>query len=93
MKDQLSQIEKKILQLKEKKESLQTKLAISFMKEAQNILGEDKFTPELALTVLSHSWNDSSLKQKEEWQRAPLPFPQSSKRARKTALKNSRANS
>ncbi len=64
MKDPLSLIDKKILQLKQKKEKLQTNQAKAFMRESQKILGQEDFSISLALAVLSQSWNNASNKQK-----------------------------
>jgi hypothetical protein len=66
MKDDISKIDLKISQLKQKKEKMQTQQAILLMKEAESILDKD-FSPELVLSVLFHSWNSASQKQKEEW--------------------------
>jgi len=69
MKDQVSKIDEKILQLKQKKEKLQTQQALLFLKESQKILGE-KFSSDLAITILSHAWKSSSDHQKKEWETA-----------------------
>ena len=66
MTNSLSLIDQKILQLKQKKEKIQTQQAALFIKEAQKILGEE-FSIELALGILSHAWKDVSSKQKEVW--------------------------
>lgn len=87
MKDQLSLIDKKILQLKLKKEKLQTNQAKTFMKEAQKILEDGNFSIALALAVLSQSWRNASNKQKEEWKEAALTFRKSKRRPRKKPLK------
>ncbi len=71
MKDQFSEIDQKILQLKKKKEKLQTQQALIFLKESQRILGE-KFSPELAAHILSHVWKTSSDNQKKDWERSCL---------------------
>ena len=68
MKDQFSKIDQKILQLKQKKEKLQTQQALIFLKESQRILGE-KFSPELATHILFHAWKASSDNQKKEWEK------------------------
>lgn len=67
MKDQLSKIDQRILQLKQKKEKLQTQQAIAFLRESQKILG-DKFSPDLAIHILSQCWISSSEQQKKEWE-------------------------
>ncbi len=66
MEDDISKIDQRIIQLKQKKEKLQTHLSVLLFKESKTILGE-KFSTELVLNVLSNSWNNSSSKQKEEW--------------------------
>ena len=66
MNDDISKIDQRITQLKQKKEKMQTHLSVLLFKEAKVILG-DKFSSELVLNVLSNSWNNSSSKQKEEW--------------------------
>lgn len=71
MKDQFSKIDQKILQLKQKKEKLQTQQALVFLKESQRILGE-KFSPELATHILFHAWKSSSDNQKKEWEKSCL---------------------
>jgi hypothetical protein len=68
MKDKFSKIDQKILQLKQKKEKLQTQQALIFFKESQRILGE-KFSPELAANILSNAWKSSSDNQKKEWEK------------------------
>ena len=68
MNDQVSKIDQKILQLKQKKEKLQTQQALVFLKEFQKILGE-KFSVELATHILSHAWKSSSDQQKKEWEK------------------------
>lgn len=68
MNDQVSKIDQKILQLKKRKEKLQTHQAVLFLKESQKILGE-KFSSELAIHVLSHAWKASSDQQKKEWEK------------------------
>ena len=68
MKDTISNIDQKIIQLKQRKEKLQTQKALIFLKESQRILG-DKFSPELAAHILSHAWKASSDNQKKEWEK------------------------
>ena len=77
-------IDERIIRLKKKKERLQIQKALILFKEAQAIIG-DKFSYELALSVLSHSWKSSTDKQKEEWMKSAasfrkLPRKQKSKR-------------
>ena len=66
-------IDERIIRLKKKKERLQIQKALILFKEAQAIIG-DKFSYELVLSVLSHSWKFSSDKQKEEWMRSTASF-------------------
>src|SRR4051812_2749106 len=66
MEDSFSKIDQRISQLKQKKEKMKISQALLLFKETQNILGE-KFSFELVLSVLSHSWKSASPKQKEEW--------------------------
>jgi ABC-type transporter MlaC component len=92
MEDDISGIEQKIIQLKKKKEKLQTQKAILYQKESQVILGE-KFSYPLALSVLSNSWKSASDKQKEEWTKSADSFrkkfsKQKSKRNSTSANKN-----
>lgn len=69
MKDQLSNIDQRILQLKQRKEKIKTQQALIFLKESQIILGE-KFSIDLAIHILSNSWNSSSDQQKKEWEKS-----------------------
>ncbi len=66
MEDDISKIDQHIIKLKQRKEKLQTQKACLLAKEAKVILG-DKFSIDLVLHVLFHSWNTSTDKQKEEW--------------------------
>lgn len=93
MKDSLAQIDHKILCLKQKKEKLQTHLALSFFKEAQKILGDDVFTVEFALSILSHSWKNVSHQQKEEWQNLSHSFRKFSPRSHHSTAQNTAENS
>ncbi|MBY0293108.1 MAG: hypothetical protein K2W92_07475 [Alphaproteobacteria bacterium] len=68
MKDHISKIDQRILQLKKMKEKIQTQQSLIFFKESQRILG-DKFSPELAAHILSHTWKSSSDHQKKEWEK------------------------
>jgi len=79
MEDDISQIDNKITQLKQKKEKIKTQKALFLFKEAQTILG-DKFSYELVLSVLSHAWSPSSDKQKEEWIKSAHKFWRINKR-------------
>lgn len=54
MEDDISKIDQRIIQLKQKKEKLQTHLSVLLFKESKAILG-DKFSTELVLNVLSSS--------------------------------------
>lgn len=92
MKDPLSKIDQKIIQLKEKREKLQTQQALTFLKDAQTIFA-DEFSVELALTILSNSWNSSSDKQKEEWKQTTLTFLRPTQKSRKKDLKIAATNS
>lgn len=69
MKDTISNIDQKIIQLKQRKGKLQTQQALIFLKESQRILG-DKFSPELATHILSNTWKSSSDHQKKEWEKS-----------------------
>ncbi len=66
MKDDISKIDQRILQLKQKKEKIKTQQALLLFKEAQIIIGE-QFSCDLVLNILSSSWDSSSPQQKEEW--------------------------
>lgn len=71
--EDVSQINEQITRLRKKKERLQNQKALFFYKEAQSILG-NKFSYELALSILHSSWNTSSDKQKEEWMKSAPSF-------------------
>lgn len=64
MKAPISLIDQRIIQLKQRKEKLQTHSAILFIKEAQKIL-EDQFSVKLALSSFSEL-EELSDKQKEK---------------------------
>ena len=85
MEDSLSKIDQRIIQLKQKKEKLQTNLSVALFKEAKVILG-DKFSTELVLNVLSNSWNNSSSKQKEEWINSAHLFRRSPAKGKSTKI-------
>lgn len=89
MKDQFSKIDQKILQLKQKKEKLQTQQALIFLKESQRILGE-KFSPELAVHILSHAWKASSDNQKKEWEKSCLQGGEEANNSFRTSPQGSR---
>ena len=73
MKDDISKIEQKIIQLKQKKEKMKTQQDMLLAKEAQNILGEE-YSSELVLSVLFHSWNAATQQQKEDWINSTYSF-------------------
>lgn len=77
-----SLIDERITRLKKKKERLQTQKALLLYKETQSILG-DKFSYELVLSILEHSWNPSSDKQKEEWIKSAHKFRRIPKKTRR----------
>lgn len=83
MEDDVSQIEEHIKRLKKKKERLQTQKALFLFKEAQAILG-DKFSYELAISVIANSWKSSSDKQKEEWIKSANTFRRIKRQPNKT---------
>ena len=68
MKDNISKIDEQISRLTKRKEKLQTQQAVLFLKESEKILGE-KFSSDLALSILSHTWKSSSETQKQEWEK------------------------
>ena len=70
-------IDEKIQLLKKKKEKIQTQQAFLFMKETQKIFKE-KFSPELALTILSETWEGFSNSQKDAWLKKAHSFRSSS---------------
>lgn len=72
--DKVTTIENKILELKKKKERLQTQQALLLMKEAQKILKEE-FSPNLSITILKDSWTTASKAQKAEWKTRERSFP------------------
>ena len=86
--DKVTTIENKILELKKKKERLQTQQALLLMKEAQKILKEE-FSLEVALSILKDSWTAASKTQKAEWKTRERSFPVSaSKTHQKTQNHN-----
>jgi hypothetical protein len=89
MKDTISNIDQKIIQLKQKKEKLQTQKALIFFKESQRILG-DKFSPELAAHILSHTWKSSSDNQKKEWEKSYLQGGEEANNSFRTSPQGSR---
>ena len=89
MKDQFSKIDQKILQLKQRKEKLQTQQALVFLKESQRILG-DKFSPELAAHILSNTWKSSSDHQKKEWEKSCLQGEEEANNSFRTSPQGSR---
>jgi hypothetical protein len=79
------QLEEKIQLLKKKKEKIQIQQALLFIKEAQKIFNED-FSLDLALIILSETWNKASQAQKEEWRKRnhffrPLSLQNNGKKA------------
>ncbi len=86
MEDDISKIDQHIIKLKQRKEKLQTQKAYLLAKEAKVILG-DKFSIDLVLHVLFHSWNTSTDKQKEEWINSAHSFRES--QSRETKSRNS----
>ena len=87
MEDELSKIDQRISQLKQKKEKMQNHLSVLLFKESKVILG-DKFSTELVLNVLSNSWNTSSSKQKEEWINSAHLFRRSSTKRKQNKIPN-----
>ena len=87
MEDDISKIEQRINQLKQKKEKLQTHLSVLLFKEAKTILG-DKFSTELVLSVLSNSWNNSSSKEKEVWINSAHLFRRSPTKGKSNKVQN-----
>lgn len=79
-----SAIDERIRRLKKKKEKMQTQKALLLLKGAQIIL-EDKFSYELALSVLSHSWKPSTDKQKEEWIKSAPKFRRTPRKTKRGA--------
>ena len=89
MKDTISNIDQKIIQLKQRKEKLQTQKALIFLKESQRILGE-KFSTELAAHILLHAWKTSSDNQKKEWEKSCLQGGEEANDSFLTSTQNSR---
>lgn len=75
--DQLTTIDEKILQLKKRREKVQTQQAIFFMREAQKIF-QDGFMPDIALSILSETWGTASESQKQNWRKRANTFRSSS---------------
>ena len=63
--DKITNIEKRIEQLKKRKTKFQTQQAVLFTKGAEKIFKEN-FAPDLALAVLSE-WTTASETKKKEW--------------------------
>lgn len=72
MKD-INSINERIEELKRKKIELIRKQAESLFNKLQNIIGE-KFSPELALSIVSNVWQQADEKQKESWQSSAPSF-------------------
>ncbi len=66
MSDTLINIDEKIERLKKRREKVQTLQAIYFMRETQKIF-QDSFKPNMALHILSETWNAASDTQKQRW--------------------------
>jgi hypothetical protein len=75
--DQLTTIDEKIQRLKKRREKVQTQQAIFFMREVQKIF-EDGFSAEMALGILSETWETASEKQQAEWKKRGATFRPSS---------------
>jgi len=59
MANKLASLDRQIQKLKQQKEKIETKLALSFLKETQRICGNE-FSLGSVLTVLEHIWTLSS---------------------------------
>ena len=66
-------IEKRIEELNKQKKELVFKQAELLYKKIQGAL-EEKFSPELALTIISESWQKADHQQKESWQSLASSF-------------------
>lgn len=87
----ISKLDQRIVQIKKRKEKLQTQKALLLVKEAKAILG-DNFSVSLVLSILSNSWDTSSEKQKEEWMSSARSFRERSTQQKSKGNKNSRRN-
>lgn len=86
--DKVTNIENKILQLKQKKDRIQNQQALILMMEAQKILKEE-FSFETALNILKDSWATASKTQKQEWKKREKSFLLSvAKTCKKTEARN-----
>jgi len=77
MANKLASLDRQIQKLKQQKEKIETKLALSFLKETQRICGHE-FSPGLVLTALDQIWTLSSEMQKQEWKNRGHTFRLSS---------------
>lgn len=83
--DQLTNIDEKIHRLKKRREKVQIQQSIHFMREAQKIF-QDNFSLDVALGILSETWNSASDTQKQNWRKRSDSFrPSSIKDFRKKA--------
>lgn len=71
--DQLTTIDEKINRLKKKREKVQLQQALLFMREVQKIF-QDGFTPDVALSILSETWDAASESQKQNWRKRSNTF-------------------
>ena len=78
--NKLASLDRQIQKLKQQKEKIETKLALSFLKETERICGHE-FSLGSVLTVLDHIWTLSSEIQKEEWKKCGDTFRLSSHHA------------
>ena len=62
----LTNIDKKIEDLKKKKAALETKEALKLFKKLKATLG-DEFSPEVVMGMVTHTWNNKNPKMKEVW--------------------------
>ncbi len=71
--EKLIQLDQKIQALEKKKEQMEIKMALSFLKKTQRIVGEE-FSLNMVLVVLDNVWALASEIQKQEWEKRAHSF-------------------
>ncbi len=71
--EKLIRLDQKLQALEKKKEQMETKLALSFLKKTQKIVGEE-FSLSMVLVILDNVWALASEIQKQEWEKSAPSF-------------------
>lgn len=74
----LTNIDKKIEDLKKKKAELEVKAALQLFKKLKTILGPD-FSPDLVIGIITYTWENKNSKMKEVWLQKSSTFRPSTK--------------